>query len=165
MTASCSRSGRDDLSAFVQERANHVRRQLSLCEVYELIRLPDPKMVMKGKIRVPHVSYPEVPVLWYTPEEFCAHLRQIIFLLRTCPSYHAVIHSAEEPYVMQVKERTGAFVLDKMEQTATYFFNEPRMTENIQNSLRKKVQSNSVISREDTISRMEEYVLSLTAMM
>ncbi len=165
MTACCSRAGRQGHSVSVQGRAEHVRRQLSWCEVYELIRLPDPEMVMEGKIRVPHVSYPEAPILWYTQEEFCAHLRQIIFLLRTCPSYHAVIHSAKEPYVMQVKERTGAFVLDKMGQTAAYFFNEPLMTASFQSSLRKKIQSNSVISREDTISRLEEYVLSLTAMM
>ncbi|MCZ0862515.1 hypothetical protein [Methanocorpusculum vombati] len=161
----CSRVGREDLFAYVQDRAAHILQQLSFCKVYDLLHLPEPGMVLEGKVRIPRVSYPDVPVLWYTPEGFCAHLRQIICLLRTCPAYHAVIHSPEEPYVMQVKERTGAFVLGKIEQPVTYFFNEPQMTASFQSSLRKKIQSNSAVSREDTISLLEGYIQSLTAMM
>lgn len=162
LEAHCISPDLRDVLPAVQNRHTRQIRQLDLCDVYDLIVLPDPEDVTAGKVRIPLFPYPAMPELTYTAEEFRAHLREIIHLLQTQETYHVVIRFSVEPYVVNVKDASGVFVISRDTAAYSYFFNEPHMTAGFRNELKQKIQQNTQ-SRTEIITQLEEYLSRLSS--
>ena len=160
LEARCSQPDLRNLIPQIRERHNNQLRQFDLGCVYDLIVLPDPKDVAAGGVRIPVFPYPAMPELTYTVEEFRVHLREIIRLLQTRETYHVIIRFSPEPYVINLKDTAGVFVISMDPQAYSYFINEPHMTAGFREELLKKIRLNP-LPRAEVIARLEEYLSRL----
>ncbi len=88
----------------------------------EIIELPTIEDILEGKVLI---SYPDtfgIKERYYTPEEFCLHLRNVIYLLKTYPNYDIYFASGlqSDDISIEVRENTGV-IFAKYSKTAVYF--------------------------------------------
>lgn len=119
---------------FHQQRAPKFKDYLSQCNYTEIIGLPTIETVLSGKILI---SYPDtfgIKERYYTPIEFCQHLRNVIFLLKQFPKYNIYLAPSQQSddISIEVRENTGV-IFAKYSKTTVYFLIMEPTTTNIFN--------------------------------
>lgn len=144
------------------EGAARFARQLALGHtVTEILHLPDPEEVRKGNLEFPMWDLFGTDRLTYTPEEFAAHLREVVNRLRTCSNYRVVL-SREIPLneIIYVKENLGAMVVRAASPSVVFGISEQRLTSAIWDDLSRIAESGT--GRKKVIAGLEQYIRILS---
>ena len=96
----------------------------------ELISLPDVEAVKSGSVKVSMSDMLSGGAVYYTPEEFIAHLEHILALLECCENYH--VHLSDKPmedqYTVYAREELGVIVAKTSQPPVVLAINEGNMT-------------------------------------
>lgn len=96
----------------------------------ELIFLPDVEAVKSGSVKVSMSDMLGGGAVYYTPEEFVAHLKHILALLESFKNYH--IHLIDKPtedrYTVYAREEFGVIVAKTSQPPVVLAINESNMT-------------------------------------
>ncbi|NLV17217.1 MAG: transcriptional regulator [Syntrophomonadaceae bacterium] len=78
----------------------------------ELIHLPDTVAVKNGGAKVAMSNILDGGTVFYTPEEYAAHMEQVITLLASCENYHVILigRQKEDRYTVYAREEVGVIV-------------------------------------------------------
>lgn len=78
----------------------------------ELISLPDIEAVKSGSVKVSMSDMLGGKAVYYTPEEFAAHLENILALLESFKNYriHLIDKPTEDQYTVYAREELGVIV-------------------------------------------------------
>lgn len=97
---------------------------------YEIIQLPDLHMIKEGKIAIDFSGLQEFSGDFYQPDEYKAHLINIIQCLHKFENYQVVINRdpRRDDYRLYVKEDIGVIVVKTGDQNVVFAINESNMT-------------------------------------
>ncbi len=115
--------------------ARHLKRieqfeaSLSQKNFTEIITLSPTKMILSGKVLVDFSDMLNETPLFYTPNEYIEHLRNIIRLLKTYENYQVVITSKEylTGSMIYVKEDIGVIIGKNLAPSIIFAINESNM--------------------------------------
>lgn len=118
------------LISYNLKRAEKLRNNLINHSFTEILTLPKLELVLSGKVPVDFSDVLNDTPLFYTPEEYLEHLKNIIILLKTCENYHIII--TEDKYLegstVYVKEDVGVLVGKPLPPSIIFAINENNMT-------------------------------------
>ncbi len=157
---------RKQLFAYQQKRMATFYNHLQNYHYQEIFPLPDAEQVLSGKMPVNFFDILSEKQLFYTPEEYCLHLQNIIDLLKTRENFHIYItgNNCHEGSMLCVREDVGVLVGKASLPAVIFAINESSMTAafwDYMNVLLKK-ESQGKIDKGRTIARLQRHILSLT---
>jgi hypothetical protein len=119
-----------ELMDFFLKRKSALKKNLTKNRFYEIVQLPDLETIKAGCAEVGFAGIEEPSRLCYRPEEYKAHLEEIIQLLRDSDNYQFNIskNSKYYEYRLYVKEDLGAIVIKTIPPHAVFAINESNLT-------------------------------------
>ena len=97
--------------------------------VTEIVRLPALEQVKGGNVIVPMCDLFGQPGLCYTPEEWKAHLENVLEQLRKHSNYRVIVsEQTPDDVILWAKEDIGAIMLRALPPTTVFGISEQRMT-------------------------------------
>jgi hypothetical protein len=96
----------------------------------EIITLPDIDAIKSGSVKVSLSDQLGGGAVYYTREEFAAHLEQVIKLLETYENYHVHLleHPGEDRYMVYAREDHGVIVAKTSQPPVVLAISESNMT-------------------------------------
>ncbi len=157
--------GYQGLRQFYEQRHKRFLEDLKLKRFDEIICLPDTEDIIKGKVKMSISDILSGKPIYYKPEEYIAHLEQIIYLLGNYPNYHIYFtHNREEGHhTVYVRENTGVIVAKTSQSPIILVMNENNLTIAFGDFLKSMIHTRAYTKRERSkaISRLREFLLKL----
>ncbi|MGI5912552.1 MAG: transcriptional regulator [Syntrophomonadaceae bacterium] len=155
----------DQLLSYQQNRINNFYHNLKKNSLTEIFTLPELEEILAGRIMVNFSDIINETQLWYTPNEYCKHLKNIIYLLKTYDNYHVHLTSNEalEGSMVYVKENVGVLVGKTSLPSTIFAINEGNMTAafwDYMNVILRK-ETKGKVNRKHTSSKLEALVSRL----
>lgn len=151
--------------SLVAERCHHFLETLKTSRFTELICLPEIDLVKSGKVKVSMSYMLSKDGLYYTKEEFIAHLEHIIALLENFENYniHLIERTEMHPYTIYVKEELGVIVANHAKPPVVTAIKESNMLAAFLDALKNVTTSESskILSKDDSVSELKNYILKL----
>lgn len=130
-TRLCERADdeRMQLLSLLNQRIHTFTKGLKTNRLHEIISLADAKSILAGDVRYDFINLPGRTPLFYTPEEYCLHLKNIVYLLENESHYTVSIDDGSHHggYMLYVKENLGTLVA-KTPPSVVFAVNESKMT-------------------------------------
>jgi len=158
------------------DAANHLsvhaaRRQrflesLQSNQFTELIHLPDMEMLESGGIKVSMSDMLGGGAVFYTPEEYVAHLEQVISLRSSYENYRVVlIDRAEDRFTVYAREELGVIVAKTSQPPVVLAISESNMVAAFWDFLKSMAGEKALTATDKgaTIRQLEDYVQKLRA--
>ncbi len=103
---------------------------LQVSRFTEIIHLPDVEAVKDGAVKFSMSDMLGGEAVYYTTEEFAAHLEQALSLLATCENYHVYLvnRPTEDRYMVYAREDLGVIVAKTSQPPVVLAINEGNMT-------------------------------------
>lgn len=162
-----ARSGQkgSELVELHRRRRGRFLRQLETASFCELIRLRSAEELRGGMV---NVSLSEMlldnPVV-YSPEEYIAHLEEILTLLRTCGRFDVVFtEGEEEACTVCLRDESGAFIVKNTAPTAAFVIRERNLTASFRDNLRMLSEQDfqrTAQGRSGKLRRLEAHIEGL----
>ncbi len=131
----------------------------------EIIHLPDIETVKQGSVKVSMSYMLEGGTLFYTPQEYCAHLEQVKALLVSCENYHVFLAdiSTEEQYTVYAREELGVIVAKISQPPIVLALNESNMVAAFWDFLKDMVDEKSYLpsDKAEVIDEIQKYIVAL----
>jgi len=131
----------------------------------ELISLPDIEAVKRGNVKVSMSDTLSGEAVYYTLEEFIAHLEHIVALLESFENYHIYLidNSTEDRYTIYVREELGVIVTKISHPSVVLAVNEVNMTAAFWDFLKSMIDEKafSTAKKVDSISVLRNYLAGL----
>jgi hypothetical protein len=159
------RSGIDELknvSAHETRRKNFLEK-LGSNRFTEIIALPDIGTANSGGVKVSMSDMLGGGAVYYTPEEFAAHLKHVITLL-SHENYHVhLIGPSEDRYIVYAREEIGAIVAKTSQPPLVLAMSESNMTAAFWDFLRNTIRAKAYKEPEKavTIAVLRDYLTKL----
>ncbi len=131
----------------------------------ELISLPDVEAVKNGSIKVSMSEMLSGGAVYYTPEEFTAHLEHILVLLESFENYH--IHLVDKPtddrYTVYAREEIGVIIAKTSQPPVVLAINESNMTAAFWDFLKSMIDEKTyrAAKNADSIAVLRKYLVKL----
>ncbi len=118
------------LLAYHLKRMENFKDHLAKYCFTEIFTLPEPELIWEGKVGVSFSDILNDTQIFYTPEEYIAHLKNIIDLLNTYENYHIMITRDRhlDGSMIYVKEDIGVLVGKTLLPSIIFAINETNMT-------------------------------------
>lgn len=150
---------------------HEIRRQVFLENLQsnrftEIISLPDIETVKSGTVKISMSDMLGGGAVYYTPEEFAAHLEHILALLASCENYHVYLvdRPAEERYMVYAREDLGVIVAKTSQPPVVLAINEGNMTATFWDFLKSIIgeKAYAVPQKEAVVTALWDYFAMLT---
>lgn len=128
----------------------------------EVLSLPDVETLKRGEVKVSMSNMLGGEAVYYTPEEFCAHLERILVLLESCENYH--VHLTDRPmaarYTVYAREELGVIVAKTSQPPVVLAMSEGNMTAAFWDFLKSMIGEKAYAApkKEPSIAVMREYL-------
>jgi len=132
--------------------------------VTDIMCLPTLDSILRGKEILPPTNTSVADCQYYTADEYCSHLENIIHCLITYPLYNVVIMdtSIYDNLTLYAKGDNHAVVIKETESNTIFEVAEYCLATNINEYLRHIVRIKSgLTTREQTIQRLEQEIQQL----
>ncbi|RJE46863.1 MULTISPECIES: transcriptional regulator [unclassified Dehalobacter] len=154
-----------NILSYHKSRTRTFEKNLLQHQYYEIAALPDPVRMKKGELRIGFSSFIiHDQELYYTLEEYTAHLQHLIFLLENYENYHLRLVSKEEKkdYLIYAKDAVGVMIAKTSLPFVVFEVNESNMTSAFWDSLHSvAVKQKSKNDRQLTITKLKAFILAL----
>jgi hypothetical protein len=154
-----------ELQRIYEKRTLNFEKQLNAAQFTEIIRIPDIEAIKSEQVSVNFYGMLGNPDVYYTADEYKKHLEHIIFLLEAYDNFHVHIStdSAEERYMLYVKEDLGAIVGKSAEPWFLFAINEINMTAAFWDFLRNKISraSDPAVQKRETINQLQAVISNI----
>ncbi|MDO4540235.1 MAG: hypothetical protein Q4B48_03895, partial [Syntrophomonadaceae bacterium] len=151
------------------ERRGRARAQVLREHIItDIMCLPKLADVLAGRVPVPGTQAIPQGALYYTPQEYKAHLERILWHLDMYPNYQAVLTDAphNDNIIMYAKGNSHAMLVKRSSPFAVFSVAEPTMATAFCNYLRRIADEKLTVgARSATIHRLREELKLLTAAM
>lgn len=131
----------------------------------ELISLPDIEAVKSGNVKVSMSDMLSRSAVYYTPEEFIAHLEHILTLLESFENYHVhlINSSTEDRYTVYAREELGVVVAKTSQPSVVLAINEGNMTAAFWDFLKGMIDEKTYSASKniDSITVLRNYLTEL----
>lgn len=131
----------------------------------ELISLPDIETVKSGSVKVSMSDTLSGGAVYYTPEEFIAHLEHILALLESFENYHVhlIDKLTEDRYTVYVREELGVIIAKTFQPSVVLAVNEVNMTAAFWDFLKSMIDEKTYRAAKsiDSISVLRNYLAEL----
>lgn len=131
----------------------------------ELISLPDIETVKNGGVKVSMSDMLEGGAVYYTPEEFTAHLEHILALLESCENYyvHLIDKPMEDRYTVYSREELGVIVAKASQPPVVLAINEGNMTAAFWDFLKSMVDEKAyaALDKAKATTNLQAYLIKL----
>jgi len=131
----------------------------------ELISLPDVEAVKSGSVKVSLSDMLGAGAVYYTPEEFIAHLEHILALLESFDNYHIhlIDNSTEDRYTVYAREELGVIVAKTSQPPVVLAINEGNMTAAFWDFLKSTVDEKAyaALDKAKIITNLQTYLIKL----
>ena len=131
----------------------------------ELISLPDIENVKSGSVKVSMSDMLSEGAVYYTPEEFISHLKNILVLLESCENYHIhlIDSSIEDRYTVYAREDVGVIIAKTSQPPVVLAINEGNMTAAFWDFLKSKLDEKTYRAGKntDSIAVLRDYLAEL----
>ncbi len=119
-----------DILGYHKARIATFRKNLRSIRFTEIIQLPPPKAVFGGKVKVAFSDMLSSGAMYYTPEEYVLHLKNLISLLDDFPNFHVYLADEirDEGYTVYAREDLGTIVAKTSTPAVVLAMNENNMT-------------------------------------
>lgn len=140
-------------------RSQNFAKLLKTNKVHEIIKIPDQNQLDKGIILYPFTDMIQEGEIYYTTEDFHAHISNIISMLETYKNY--TVHIEENPEdiksVIMVKENLGVLVAKPIKPSVFLAINESNLTVALWDYLNDKIKkrSHTKDNKKTTIERLK----------
>ncbi len=141
------------------------RNNIAHHQYNEIIRLPETDEIKKGRVELGLTGIDDFAGLYYTTEEYKAHLENIVQLLQTYENYNLILKKriSHEGYTLYVKEDLGAFVFKTSSPNLIFEINENNLTsafwDYLQANLGKKQRHDK--QKRETIKQLQAVISEL----
>lgn len=147
---------------YLEKRIEAFHKNLLKYPFIEFIRIPDLENIHNGKVRICLADLILQSELFYSPEEFVAHLQHIIYLLERYENYHVHLlsESEKQDYIIYVKDEVGVVIAKTSSPTVIFAINETNMTCAFWDSLNSMVYNtkHNASTRNNTIIKLKTFV-------
>ncbi len=151
-----------ELLAYQQQRAANFEQHLQRYEFIEIVKYPDMDEIDRDRLSVTIIKLLGAGESYYTRQEYCDHLENIIRLLQKYPHYQVYLADREEipRALIYVKEDVGVIVAKTTSPAVTFAINESNMTAAIWDYMRIMTQklSRSKRQKKDTINQLSKII-------
>lgn len=131
----------------------------------ELISLPDIENVKSGSIKVSMSDMLSEGAVYYTPEEFISHLKNILLLLESFENYHIhlIDNSTEDRYTVYAREEIGVIIAKTSQPPVVLAINEGNMTAAFWDFLKSMLDEKkySAAKNIDSMAVLRDYLAQL----
>lgn len=119
-----------ELLDYYLKRCEIFKNNIAQHRYYEIIRLPENDEIKKGRVELGFTGIDDFAGLYYTAEEYKAHLENIVQLLQTYENYNLILKKriSHEGYTLYAKEDLGAFVFKTSSPNLIFEINENNLT-------------------------------------
>ena len=126
----------------------------------EVLHLPNPETIRQGKVYFPMCDLLDKPGLFYTVDEFKAHIENVILSLKTYENYHVVLSDAiPANQLVYVKEGVGVILVKSDFPNIAFTMSEQRMISAFWDYLEEI--KGTASSREKVIARLTAFAEQL----
>lgn len=161
------RAGLDEKAArcFHETRHEKFLERFSVSRCDEIISLPNIETVKSGNVKVSMSDMLGGEAVYYTPQEFIAHLGHIISLLELYENYH--VHFIDRPsadrYMVYAREELGVVVAKTSQPPVVLAMNEGNMTAAFWDFLKSMIDEKiyKVAKNADSIAVLRNYLAEL----
>ncbi|MDO4754274.1 MAG: transcriptional regulator [Bacillota bacterium] len=151
--------------SLLAERCHHFLETLKTSRFTELICLPEIDSVKNGKVKVSMSYMLSKDGLYYTKEEFIAHLEHIIALLENFENYniHLIERTEMHPYTIYVKEELGVIIANHTKPPVVIAIKESNMIAAFLDALKNvtTAKSSKFLNKDDSVSKLKNYISKL----
>lgn len=150
---------------------HEIRRQVFLDNLQsnrftEIISLPDIETVKSGTVKISMSDMLGGGAVYYTPEEFAAHLEHILALLASCENYHVYLvdRPTEERYMVYAREDLGVIAAKTSQPPVVLAINEGNMTATFWDFLKSIIGEKAYATpqKEAVVTALWDYFAMLT---
>jgi len=162
------RSGIDesDGTSIHEARCKSFLGNLQLSRFTEIISLADIETVKSGEVKVSMSDMLGSGVVYYTREEFTAHLEHVLVLLESCENYHVhlIDRPIEEHYMVYAREELGVIVAKTSHPPVVLAMSEGNMTAAFWDFLKSMIGERAYATpeKEASIAVLQDYLKRLT---
>ncbi|MBV1758609.1 MAG: hypothetical protein KMY55_12320 [Dethiosulfatibacter sp.] len=131
-------------------------------KIHEIIKIPEQNDLHNGTVMYPFTDMVQQGDIYYTIEDFKAHITNIILLLETYKNYS--VHIEENPddikSVIVAKENLGVLVAKPIKPSVFLAINESNLTVALWDYLNDKIkkQNNAKDNKKTTIERLKKLI-------
>lgn len=151
---------KDKLLNYQKKRIISFENSLKNVNFTEIIALPDIEKVKNGSQRVEFSDMFSNTELYYTPEEFLCHMKNILRLLKSYDNYNIYLSPEKEThgFMLFAKEDMGVLVAKTGCPSVIFAINESNLTAAFWDYLRIMISGFTKTEKEDTIKVLEEFI-------
>lgn len=96
--------------------------------INHILRLADPTDVLAGKVPVSCVGMLEGEPVYYRPDEYCAHLEYLLWLMDTFPWFNVILNPSDScGYTLHVFEEQQVYIFKEVAPYIIFRIGEPNM--------------------------------------
>ncbi|MDD4802640.1 MAG: transcriptional regulator [Syntrophomonas sp.] len=143
-------------------RTDNFRQTVNTNTFSEIIKLPEPQVVIEGQVKVALSDMLAGGAIYYTPQEYLLHIQNIVELLNKYENYHVnlVRGSVEDRYMVYVKEEMGAIVAKTSLPPVVLAMSESNMTASFWAFLKTEAGAKTFDKPDNrnTISKLSGYI-------
>ncbi|HZK44591.1 MAG TPA: transcriptional regulator [Syntrophomonadaceae bacterium] len=157
----------EKLLTYHLKRVANIADNLSKYSFIEIFTLPSLELILTGKVAVNFSDILNNKALFYSPEEYLKHLKNLIRILDTYNNYHIILTKDNylEGSIIYVKEDVGVFVAKTWPPSIVFAINETNMVaafwDYMNNILNKNPLSKQ--NRLQTTDELKELIFSIEA--
>ncbi|MDD4169311.1 MAG: transcriptional regulator [Desulfotomaculaceae bacterium] len=156
---------KEKLLVYQQKRTEKFLGSLGKYHFTEILSLPQMKEILAGKVMVNFSDLLNESSIFYTPEEYCRHLHNIIRLLKSHNNYHVCLAENKhlEGSMIYVREDVGVLVGKAMPSSVVFAINESNMTVAFWDYMNHLINKEAKVKldRKHTIAELETIVAKL----
>ena len=136
---------------------------LSHCKVCQTLRLADPADVLAGREEISCVSFSDASPMYYTPHEYCLHLRNILRLLKRYPNFSVLLDDGPRlGYTLHAFEDGEVHIFKGASPTVVFEIAESNMVSAFWDYMaRLRLARASNMTRGEIIAQLEAVVAAL----
>lgn len=150
----------DQYKSYHQLRTENFLKLLKREPFVEIIKLPEIKDLLEGKVKIAMSFMMAGSKMTYTPNAYLSHLENIVTFLKQEPNYHInlIQGTVENRYMVYVKENSGAIVSKTSQPPLLLAMNESNMVASFWDFLNAMTGSQSKVSKTETIEKLQAYI-------